>query len=121
MDLNEILKNISSTDNEDVKNYIKMIPEFSHISYINYDDEYQTGGYLISCHKTYIKLITKLDDIDSIIKLKYKDVKKLYYVYNIRSYRRNYIRENKDKKAAQNRRYYEKKKLKNIDKELMLN
>jgi hypothetical protein len=107
--LEQILNNISHYEDEEIINTISSIPLYSYISYIDSNNEYNSGGYLIKIGKSYVKIITNLNDFESIDKIKLKYIKKLYFVYNSRTYRRKYIQENKDKKRAQNRRYYLKK------------
>jgi hypothetical protein len=109
-DINEIHAHLSYAEGDNIKETINKMPPLSYITFIDNNSEYHSGGILIGVHKTYFKLLTNVDDIDSMIKVKYSKIKKIYYVYNIRSYKRIYQNNNKDKKKEHDRRYYLKKK-----------
>lgn len=95
--LEEIHTHLSTAEGDNIKETVQMIPLLSYISCIDLDDDFYQG-ILISIHKTYFKIITNLNDIDSIIKIKYSKINKIYYVYNSRTYRRVYTNQNRDKK-----------------------
>lgn len=96
----DIHKRLSTVegDKNDIKIIISKIPLLSFISYVDINNRYDRGGILVDVHKTYFKLITDLENINSITKIKFSNIKKIYYVNNPRSYYREYQIKNKDKK-----------------------
>jgi hypothetical protein len=110
-DIETIYSHLSFAEDENIKEIMKTMPPLSYVTFINNDDEYDNGGFLLSNHKTYFKLIRNVNDMDSIIKVKYSNIKKIFYVFNARTYRWIYTNNNREKKRERNRRYREKKKM----------
>lgn len=113
-----IQDHISSAEGKTIKDTIQKIPLLSYITCTKYndnddDDDNNTqnyGGFLVDIHKTYFKLIQDINNMDSVIKIKYSKINKIYYVTNVRTYHRSYQNANKDKKKESDRKYYLKKK-----------
>jgi hypothetical protein len=119
--INDIQIRISQIEGGSIKDLITKIPILSYITFTNNDNEYDSGGFLISISKTYFKIITNVEDFNSITKIKYSNIKKIYYVYNTRSYHREYQNDNKDKKQEINKRYYQQKKERLNEQKLICN
>jgi ribosomal protein S21 len=96
----------------DIINTISKLPLLSFIFCFkknNPDEQY--NGILVGVKKTYFKLITDLNDFDSVIHISFSDIDKIFYVTNVRTYHRFYQNSHKDKKKESDRKYYLKKKL----------
>jgi hypothetical protein len=107
----DIIRNISIYDINDFDK-IKNIPIASHISYLDNDNQFINGGYLLAINKKYFKVILDLSCPDQISKIKYSDISKLYIVINRKTYFSQYKKVNRDKIQKWNKDYYERKKIK---------
>jgi hypothetical protein len=99
---------LSYVEGDDIKNTISKIPLYSFI--VITDNTGTHSGVLIELKKTFFKIIQNIDDLNSIIKVKFSNVYNIYYISNMRTYKRDYQNANKDKKKESNRRYYLNKK-----------
>jgi hypothetical protein len=119
-DSDYVINNLSYIEGDNIGEKLSKLPILSYISYIDNDDEYNDGGFLIGIRKNSFKIITNPHDDDSIIKVKFLNIKKIYFVENKRTYHKKYNNEHRERKNEINRQYYQRKKDRLLNKKNMV-